>query len=114
MDLQQSEAATLGVPMKKRSESMQQIYRRTPMPKCISIKLLCSSIEITLRHGCSPMDLLHIFRTAFLKKTSGWLLLSSFKISYYHLWKYLQACVSDKEKEILTIKIQGKMIKILS
>ena len=31
--------------------------------------------EITLRHGCSPVYLLPIFRTAFLKKTSWWLLL---------------------------------------
>ena len=47
---------------------MQQIYRRTPMPKC-------DFIEIPLRHGCSPVNLLHIFRTPFLKNTFGWLLL---------------------------------------
>ena len=41
----------------------------------ISIKLLCNFIEIALRHGCSPVNLLHIFRTPFLKTTSGWLLL---------------------------------------
>ena len=35
------------------------------------------SIETTLRHGCSPVNLLHIFRTPFLKNTSGWLLLNS-------------------------------------
>ena len=34
-------------------------------------------IEITLRHKCSAVNLLHIFRTLFLKKTSGWLLLST-------------------------------------
>ena len=33
-------------------------------------------IEITLRHGCSPVNLLHIFRTLFPKNTSGWLLLN--------------------------------------
>ena len=27
-------------------------------------------IEITLQHGCSPVNLLHIFRTAFSKNTS--------------------------------------------
>ena len=32
-------------------------------------------IEITLPHGCSPVNLLHIFRTPFLKNTSGRLLL---------------------------------------
>ena len=41
----------------------------------ISIKLLCNFIETALQHGCSPVDLLHIFRTPFLKNTSGWLLL---------------------------------------
>ena len=37
----------------------------------ISIKLLCSFIEITLRHGCSPVNLLHIFRTLFLGTPLG-------------------------------------------
>ena len=32
-------------------------------------------IEITFRHGCSPVNLLHIFRTSFLKNTPGDLLL---------------------------------------
>ena len=45
----------------------------------ISIKLLCNFIEITLQHGCSPVSLLHIFRTSFRKNTSGWLLLPLFK-----------------------------------
>ena len=51
--------------------NMQQIYRRTPMPK-----LLCKFIEITLRHGSFPVNLLHIFRTPFPKNTSGGLLLN--------------------------------------
>ena len=42
----------------------------------ISIKLLCNFIEIALRHGCSTVNLLHIFRTRSLKNTSGWLLLN--------------------------------------
>ena len=32
-------------------------------------------VEITLRHGCSPVNLLHIFRAAFPRNTSGWLIL---------------------------------------
>ena len=32
-------------------------------------------IKITLRHRCSPVNLLHIFRTPFSKNTSGGLLL---------------------------------------
>ena len=35
------------------------------------------NIEITLRHCFSPVNLLHIFRTRFLKNTSGWLLLNN-------------------------------------
>ena len=49
--------------------------REHPCRTAISIKLQSSFIEITLRHGCSPVNLLHIFRTLFLKNTSGWLLL---------------------------------------
>ena len=41
----------------------------------ISIKLLYNFIEIILRHECSPLNLLHIFRTPFLKDTSGGLFL---------------------------------------
>ena len=46
-----------------------------PYRSAISIKLLCNFIEITLRHRCSPVNLMHIFRTPFLKNTSGGLLL---------------------------------------
>ena len=41
-----------------------------PYWSAISIKL-----QITLRHGCSPVNSLHIFRTPFPKNTSGPLLL---------------------------------------
>ena len=58
-----------GVLKKWCSENMQQIYRRTPMPKCDFNK-----VEITLRHGCSPVNLLHIFRTPCPRNTSKWLL----------------------------------------
>ena len=43
-----------------------------PCRSAISIKLQSNFIEIALRHGCSPENLLHIFRTPFLKNTSGW------------------------------------------
>ena len=42
----------------------------------IAIKLQSNFIEITLPHGCSSVNLSHIFRTHFSKNTSGWLLLS--------------------------------------
>ena len=50
-----------------------------PCRSVISIKLLCNFIEIPLRHECSSVNLLHIFRTSFSKNTSGWLLLTNCK-----------------------------------
>ena len=55
-----------GALRKKCSKNMQQIYRRTPMLKC----------DFALRHGYSPVNLLHIFRTSFYKNTSVRLRLS--------------------------------------
>ena len=46
-----------------------------PCRSAISIKLQSNSIEITFRHGCSPVNLLHIFRILFLKNTSERVLL---------------------------------------
>ena len=42
-------------------------------------------IEITLRHGCCPVNLLHIFRTPFYKNISGWLLVYIFPESKVYL-----------------------------
>ena len=53
------------------------------MPKC---ELLCNFIEITLRHGCSPVNLLHIFRTLLSKNTSGRLLLFFVVFCLIYLW----------------------------
>ena len=41
------------------------------------IEVQSNFIDITLRHGCSPVNLLHIFRTPFYKNTSGWVLLDA-------------------------------------
>ena len=49
------------------SENMPQIYKRTPMPKCDFNKVAL--------HGCSSVNLLHIFGTPFAKSTSARLLL---------------------------------------
>ena len=69
----QQKQPSRGVLRKRCSENMPQIYRTTPMPR---IPMLSNFIEIALRHGSSPGNLLHIFRTTFPKKTSGWLLLN--------------------------------------
>ena len=47
-----------------------KVAREHPCRSVISIKL-----QITLLHGFSPVNLLHIFRTPFSKNTFGWLLL---------------------------------------
>ena len=51
-----------------------------PCRSAISIKLLCNFIEIALWHGCSPVNLPHIFRITFLKNTAGRLLLKEIKV----------------------------------
>ena len=47
-----------------------------PCRSVISIKLQSNFIEMALWHGCSPVNLLHIFRTPFSRNTSRLLLLS--------------------------------------
>ena len=46
-----------------------------PCRSAISIELLCNLIEIAPRHGCSPVNLLHIFKAPFSRNNSGRLLL---------------------------------------
>ena len=50
-----------------RSNRPEAFLGKTPMPKCDFNKVAL--------HGYSPVNLLHIFRTAFLRSTSGGLLL---------------------------------------
>ena len=45
------------------------------MSRCDFNKVVSNFIEIAYRHECSPVNLLHIFRTPFPKNNSGWLLL---------------------------------------
>ena len=54
-----------GVLKERCSKHLQQVYRRTPMPKCNFDKVLKQNnlIEITFRHRYSSVNLLHIFRT---------------------------------------------------
>ena len=64
-----------GVSRKSCSEDMQQICRRTPMPKCYFNKAAKQIIEITLWHEFSLLNLRHNFRTSFPKNNYGELLL---------------------------------------
>ena len=61
-----------------------------PCRSVISIKLLCNFIEIALRHGCSPVNLLPIFRTPFPRSTFGWLTANYFQVLVIRRIRYLQ------------------------
>ena len=58
-----------------------------PCQSAISIKLRNNFIEIAFWHGCSPVNLLHIFRTPFLKNTSGRLLLILIFCLYFRIFQ---------------------------
>ena len=56
--------------------------------KRCSENMLCNFIKIALRHGCSPVNLLHIVRTPFLRNTSRCLLLEVLgRLIFYYLEK---------------------------
>ena len=58
------------------------VYQKTPSRHVLrkrcskNMQQICNFIEITLQHGCSTVNLLHIFRTPFHENISGGLLLS--------------------------------------
>ena len=71
-----------------KNNSKKKNYSKAALQWCSQEKVLhhiynlpCSFIEITLRHGRSPVNLLHIFRTPSYKNTSGELLLIIFDIA---------------------------------
>ena len=67
---------------------MHQLHLSQPFTKNVDdfdgnivLNDLSKFIEITLGHGCSPVNLLHIFRIPFPKNTSGRLLLTFCNLS---------------------------------
>ena len=57
-----------------------------PCRSVISIKLQSNFIELTLRYGCSPLNLLHTFKTPFTKNSYGGLLLNlDFKLWSFNM-----------------------------
>ena len=91
-----------GVLSKRCSEDMQQIYWGTPMPKCDFNKVAKQLYEITLRHGCSPVNLLHISRTPFTINTSERVLLDMV-FGQSCLWKIFTKYVRKRVVFILII-----------
>ena len=69
-----------------------------PCRSVISVKLQSNFIEITLWHGCSPINLLHILRTPFPRNTSGWPLIKSCwkVVDAYH---FMLDCVRSNKNE---------------
>ena len=65
---------------------MQHIYRRTSTPKCDFNKVAKQLYWNHISAWVFPYNLLHIFRTSFLKNTSGWLVL------------WILGCVSSKQR----------------
>ena len=53
---------------------------RGVLRKIYSENIQSNFIELTLQHGRSPVNLLHIFRTPFPKNTSGGLLLTRVRL----------------------------------
>ena len=76
-----------------------------PCWSLVSIKLQRNFIEIALRHGCSPVNLLHIFGTPFPRNTSGWLLLPFF--IYHFLFRFIY-------KQLINVfhNLEGKIFDI--
>ena len=87
-----------GVPKKKCSENIKQVYKRAAIPKCNFNKvtlqlylnhssalrtptplLASASLEENI-HSWKYAVLLHVFRSPFSKNTSGWLLLKKFTV----------------------------------
>ena len=69
------EQPSKGVLRKRCSENIQQIYRITPMSKFGFNKVALQLYWNSLQNGCSPVNILHNFRTPLSKNTSRGLLL---------------------------------------
>ena len=68
-----------------------------PCWSVISIKLQSNIIQITLRHGCSPVNLQPFFRIPFYKNTSGGVLLNHVWCSFLRKWVNFKSCLLQKK-----------------
>ena len=81
-----------------------------PCRGVILIELLCNFIEIGLRHICSPVNLLHIFRTPLPRNTSVWLLLHLVVTYPCHSFSFLfQEAFSSRTSK--TLKLVFSLLK---
>ena len=85
------------------SENVQQIYMRTPAcGTVILIKLQSNFLEITLRHGYSSVNFLHIFITSFPKNASGGLHLFFPMCPFDLLWFIRKSLKKEEMTEAAT------------
>ena len=101
------------------SFSISQVGHDDIMKKNINFKTNKGThfIEITPRHGCSPVNLLHVFRTPFPRDTSEKLLLKSaktfdnnyrpVKVHYQILLRYMKDSCLNKCQNILNLSYQN-------
>ena len=78
----------------------------------ISIKLLQNFIEITLRHGCSPVNQLHIFRIPFYRKTYGGLFLQAPNENVQELFILLSQFVAIPSKHFMSQFLREHNLKV--
>ena len=93
-------------------KSVLKKYRRTPIPKCVSIKLQSNFIEISLRHGCFPVNLLHFSEHIFVGTPLGgcsfifyWVSKFSFEMAIIHF----STCTGFLPKQF-TISIMKRLL----
>ena len=67
-------------------------------------------IEIALRHECSPVNLLHIFKTSFPKKISGGLLLKNISLIAMFLFLDLQLRTCTAQGNYLERSVSQKAL----
>ena len=100
-----------GVLIKRCSKICSKFTGEHPCQSVISIKLQSNFFEITLRYGCSPVNLLHICRTPFSRNTSGWLLLYFLKKSKIKYCKFNFVCTILSKKRVV-VKTENYLVNI--
>ena len=70
-----------------------------PCRSAISVKLLCSFIEIALWHDCFPVNLQYIYRTSFLKNISD-----GHCSKLYHFKEFITITVASSNSDELCFK----------
>ena len=68
-------------------------------PRGVLKKRCSENMQHALRHGCSPVILLHISRTTFPRNTSGWMLLKTFTEEFQWLLLTFNWCFQRSSEQ---------------